>query len=721
MTDVAILGAGIAGLSLAWTLQKQGIDFLILEKQDYVGGLARSFRWHGFDCDIAAHRLFSNDQNILQQLLNLTPMGRHVRRSRIYLGGSWMRDPLDVIELAANLSIPQRLGVVWDYLFRRKSLPDDCFENYVLRRYGRALYRLFFQPYTEKLFGTPGRDISVHWARQKVRLANPLDNFRENTKTKFIYFYYPIHGGYGAISERLYQEVAERVLTRAAVQGLEREDGRIAAVTYLKDGQEQRLPVNQVVSTLPLTVTARLLGHSLPMHYRKVEAVYLLVNRPLVSENHWTYFVNSDIAVNRMVEFKNMSAVDAPADKTVLCAEVTQDHPDVVARVIADLERVGMLHASEVLDTHIVRENFAYPIYDRDYDSAVADAGKIFAACQNLHLLGRAAEFRHREVDDNFAAAQETARRVAELIRGKPAPEMEAPMPEPATGQPRIVTVILTYNHYEDTQECLHSVLALQGPQAQVVLVDNGSSDGTPARVRQEFPAVHVIENGQNLGVPAGYNVGFQYAMDSGADYILMLNNDTILPADMLTELLSVAEKDPQTGVVMPKVLYHGASDKVWSSGGRYRAFPPAILMTDKRKGMEDKMRLIEYAPSCALLIHRRAFERAGLFDPGYFFLYDDWDFSERVRAHGLNIWYAPNAYMWHKVSATTQGPRSPLYWRTYGASVARFWRRHGRPVWFSLPVHIGYVTLREFFFKGNWGYWNDFSQGIREGLQRPL
>jgi protoporphyrinogen oxidase/GT2 family glycosyltransferase len=721
MTDVAILGAGIAGLSLAWTLQKQGIDFTVLEKQAYVGGLARSFRWHGFDCDIAAHRLFSNDQNILQQLLNLTPMGRHVRRSRIYLGGHWMRDPLDVFELAAHLSLPHRLGVIWDYLLRRKSLPDDCFENFVLRRYGKSLYRLFFKPYTEKLFGTPGKDISAHWARQKVRLANPLDNFRENTKTKFAYFYYPIHGGYGAISERLYQEVASNVLTQAAVQGLEREDGQIAAVTYVHNGQELRLPVKQVVSTLPLTVTARLLGHSLPMHYRKVEAVYLLVNRPLVSENHWTYFINSDIAINRMVEFKNMSAVDTPPEKTVLCAEVTQEHPDVTAKVVADLERIGMIQASEVLDTHVVRENFAYPIYDRSYDSAAAEAGKIFSACQNLHLLGRAAEFRHREVDDNFAAAQETALRLAGLILGKPTPEMEAAMTPPPAGQARIMTVVLTYNHYDDTQECLQSVFALQGSQSQVVLVDNGSDDGTPERVRQEFPAVHVIENRQNLGVPAGYNVGFQYAMDQGADYILMLNNDTILPAELLSELLSVAEKDPQTGVVMPKVLYHGASDKVWSSGGRYRVFPPAILMTDKRKGMEDKMRLIEYAPSCALLIARRAFERAGLFDPGYFFLYDDWDFSERVRAHGLNIWYAPNAFMWHKVSTTTQGPRSPLYWRTYGASIARFWRRHGRPVWFSLPVHIGYVTLREFFFKGNWGYWKDFQQGIREGLQRPL
>jgi GT2 family glycosyltransferase len=104
-----------------------------------------------------------------------------------------------------------------------------------------------------------------------------------------------------------------------------------------------------------------------------------------------------------------------------------------------------------------------------------------------------------------------------------------------------------------------------------------------------------------------------------------------------------------------------------------------------------------------------------------YFFLWDDWDFSERVRAHGLNIWYAPNAHMWHKVSTTTQGPRSPLFWHTMGSSIARFYRRHGRPVWVQLPLHIGYVVLREFVWKRNWAYWSDFWGGVREGLQKPL
>jgi protoporphyrinogen oxidase/GT2 family glycosyltransferase len=722
MTRVVILGAGIAGLSAGWLLQQSGVDFIILEKQTYPGGLARSFLWNGFSCDFAAHRLFSTNESVLQQLISFVPMGRHIRRSRIYLKGHWMRDPLDVIELGTRLSIPRRLGLLWSFYTRPRRLPDDSFENYVLRRYGKSLYELFFKPYTEKLFGLPGSDISVLWAQQKVRLANPFDNFRENTKTKFQYFYYPVRKGYGAIANHLYQQIQEKVLLNTTVTSLTSSEGAISSVRYEREGQSFEAKMDFVISTLPMSLTGKMLGQSYNLNYQKVDAVYLLINRPLVMDYHWVYFIDDSIAINRMVEFKNMSPVDTPPTTSVVCAEVTQHHPDVVGKVIDDLVRVGMIKKEEVLDTKVVHENYAYPVYDQHYEQTLQHAQQTFSQYTNLFLVGRAAEFRHREVDDNFSAALEAVQQIVQRIPGATFKLEERGRAMETTQKKGLVyVVILTYNHYEDTHECLESVYQLDATPFEVVVVDNGSSDDTPDKIRENFPKAHVIENHQNLGVPAGYNVGFKVALESGAEYILMLNNDTILAPDMLAELLAVVGSDPRCGIVMPKILYHGTTDRVWSSGGRYRAFPPAILMTDRRKEAAETTRMIEYAPSCGLLIHRQAFERAGMFDPGYFFLYDDWDFSDRVRAFGMNIWYAANAHLWHKVSTTTQGPRSPLFWRTYGASMTRFWRRHGRPAWFSLPVHVGYVIMREFLWKRNWNYWNDFWQGVREGVQKPL
>ena len=724
MTQVAILGAGIAGLSAGWMLKQSGIDFVIYEKQAYPGGLARSFEWNGFTCDFAAHRLFTTDENVLHQLLKLVPMGRHIRRSKIYLRGHWLRDPLDVLEMITQLSFIEKINILWTYLFRPRNEPEDSFEQYVLKRYGKGLYDYFFKPYTEKLFGIPGKEISVLWARQKVRLANPLDSLRENTKTKFQYFYYPIQGGYGAIAEHLYSEIRENVRLNTSVSGLETQGQQITAVQYESDGQAYSEPVEAVISTLPLTITSRMLGHTLPLQYKKVDSVYLHINRPLLSDHHWIYFVDDSIAINRMVEFKNMSAFGTPENTTVVCAEVTQEHEDVINKVISDLERTGMLDRNEILHTNATREEYAYPVYNLNYENVLNDTQEKLGKLENLYTVGRAAEFKHREVDDNFAAASQMVSEIS--TRLAPVERKEIHMVEKSGAKesqlvPRVTAVILAWNNYADTHECLETLLASDYPELCTILVDNGSEDGTPEKVRRDFPGVEVIENGSNLGVPAGYNVGFTRALKTDTEYILMLNNDIAVPPNMVSELVKVATADSETGIVMPKVLYYGSENEIWSSGGEYRTFPPAILMTNKDGQAAETMRLIEYAPSCGLLIHRRAFERAGLFDPGFLFLFDDWDFSERVRAHGLKIWYTPKAYMWHKVSRSTKGPSSPLYWRTSAASSVRFYRRHGRPVWLSLPLHIGYIIGREIIWKRNWKYWPYFWEGLVEGLQKPL
>jgi GT2 family glycosyltransferase len=285
-----------------------------------------------------------------------------------------------------------------------------------------------------------------------------------------------------------------------------------------------------------------------------------------------------------------------------------------------------------------------------------------------------------------------------------------------------VYVVVLAFNNQTDTIECLESVAKLEYPNVRTVLVDNGSTDGTPAAVRARFPDVHVIEAGRNLGVPRGFNLGFEWALGNGAEYVFMLNNDTTVAPSILGELVRVAEENPRLGIAMPKVLYYDQPDLVWSAGARYRAFPPAIVMVglSRPDGQPfDQLRSVGYAPSCGLLIHRRAFEQAGLFDPGYFFFYDDYDFSDRVRDAGLEIAFVPTARMWHKVSRTTRS-KSELFWRTWGESSARYYRRHGRPVILSLPIHLGYLAARE-LLQGNGRSLGHFLFGALNGLRKPL
>lgn len=717
---IGILGAGPAGLFSAWLLKQRGADVTVFEARSCVGGISRSFEWHGFTCDLGAHRLFTQDESILRHLLSLVPMGRHVRRSQLYLSGKWVRDPVNVVEILYRYFPVTTARILATYLFRPGSTRGGSFNDFVHHKYGTALGRLFFQPYTEKMFGIPGDQISIDYARQKVRISGFLDFLRESSKKHFGYFYYPMEGGFGAIAERVYRDIQGQVRLDAPVRGLECDGLRVQAVLYGQDGRRKREAFDLVISTLPLNVLGGFLDQDFRLEYQSVDFVYFLVDRPFVSDNHWMYFIDKDFAVNRLIEFKNLSSARQPTGQTVLCAEVTSVKSGIVDRVRDDVVRSRLVGPEEILDTELVHEEYGYAIFDLNYTEREARASAVLDRFSNLYSLGRAAQFRHLELDDIYANALSLTKDI--VPDSSLVPKGVRRMVEPTT-DPSVFAVILTFNHYDDTRECLASLQKADYESLSILVVDNGSSDGTPQRVLADFPTVEVIETGENLGVPWGYNVGFSHALRAGAEYVLMLNNDTVVDPTMLDHLLVAARSDPDAGVLVPKILYYDEPNTIWSAGGRHRALPPAhvVVGQDQPSDMYEKPFYLEYALSCGLLIHRRAFENAGLFDPGYFFFFDDWDFSHRVRAHGLHITFVPEARMWHKVSKSTRETgKEALFWKTWGESSTRFYRRHGQPVFLSLPIHVGFLMIRE-LVKGNGRMVKHFWAGVRNGLTKPL
>ncbi len=127
---------------------------------------------------------------------------------------------------------------------------------------------------------------------------------------------------------------------------------------------------------------------------------------------HWIYFGDSDIVINRMSEFKNFADAGTPPDRTVLVAEVTMPTEDPLNDVLAALERYGLVDRREVLDSLLIHERFAYPVYDQGYETALEESKQVFGRFENLHLVGRSAEFRHIEVDETFASALALVRRL---------------------------------------------------------------------------------------------------------------------------------------------------------------------------------------------------------------------------------------------------------------------------------------------------------------------
>jgi protoporphyrinogen oxidase len=415
---IAILGAGASGLALGWLLSAAGKQVTVFEAAAHIGGLARTFDWRGVPCDIAPHRLHTHDMEVLNALKALVPLRQHRRQSRILMRDKQIQDPINPIELVLRFPPRTAFALVWGFLNRPK-LPETSFESLALNRYGRGLYDFFFEPYTKKMFGVPPAEISVTWGREKLRSSGLLDALKRQSKTFFSTFWYPERGGYQAILDAMHARIRGEVLLKARVSGFECGHGRITAVLYHSEGAERRFDCDRVFSTIPATELARMLGGDIRLRYKRVQLVYLDIAKSQVMPYHWVYFGDGDVVINRMAEFKHFHPHLPPTDHSVLCAEVTMDSDHAQEDVIAALTRYRLIRRDEILDSLVLEEGFGYPVYDRGFEAARDQAQVLFGRFGNLHCVGRNAEFRHIEVDEDIASASDSLRRIygAEAVR----------------------------------------------------------------------------------------------------------------------------------------------------------------------------------------------------------------------------------------------------------------------------------------------------------------
>jgi GT2 family glycosyltransferase len=188
-------------------------------------------------------------------------------------------------------------------------------------------------------------------------------------------------------------------------------------------------------------------------------------------------------------------------------------------------------------------------------------------------------------------------------------------------------------------------------------VVDNGSVDGTAEVVAERFPEVEVLRLERNTGYTGGCNLGIRHAFGRGADYVLLLNNDTVVDPEAVGELVGAAATWPRPALLSPLILYHSAPEVVWYGGGLVDLASglTAHEYAESRLHPDWPYRT-QWANGCACLIGRRAYEEIGGLDPAYFASYEDVDLSLRARRKGLDVVVIPGAKVWHKVSASWRG-----------------------------------------------------------------
>ncbi len=239
----------------------------------------------------------------------------------------------------------------------------------------------------------------------------------------------------------------------------------------------------------------------------------------------------------------------------------------------------------------------------------------------------------------------------------------------------KVFVIILNFNGNKDTQECLESLGKVNLSKEitlNVVVVDNGS------KVQFKAGNVKVIRSEENLGFAEGNNVGIKYALKNGADYILILNNDTFVDKNFLEELLKVADRDEKIGISVPKIYFapgfefhkNRYSNKdlgkvFWYAGGESdwkNVIGHHRGVDEVDHGQYDKIMETQFASGCCMFIKKAVFDKVGLFDNKYFLYYEDADLSIRAKKKGFKVIYVPKSIIWHKNAGSAGGSGSKLH-----------------------------------------------------------
>lgn len=227
--------------------------------------------------------------------------------------------------------------------------------------------------------------------------------------------------------------------------------------------------------------------------------------------------------------------------------------------------------------------------------------------------------------------------------------------------------ILLNYNGYEDTVECIKSICKINYNNYKIILVDNNSSDGSQIELLKylsQNEKVHFIQSEKNLGFSGGNNIGIKWALNNGADYICLLNNDTVVEKDFLINLVTEMEKNSDIGVAAGKIMYFKEKDIIWSAGGyinEVKALGCHYGINIKDNEQFNSKRELTFLTGCLQLIRKSVFEEIGLYDDEYFLYMEDVDFCKRVIESGYKLSYIPTSKIYHKVSASTGGDESPL------------------------------------------------------------
>lgn len=446
---IVILGAGPAGLSAGWKLAEKGFDVELVELDSRVGGLCKSYFYKDYTFDLGGHRFISKDPELINEITSL--MGDELyespRKSVVRLNGKYFYYPLAGKDLITKMNPVTSARCFMDYLYvttrnKVKKQEEVSLEDWVVNRFGRGLYNIYFGPYSEKLWGLPPSQISKDWAAQRISLLNLWDVFlrllgkKSNApKTYATKFYYPLNGGIGRMCDKMAERITAKggkVHLNTAVKGIRLNGKGIKEVVVTENGQDRTITGSRFISTIPLPefvrrieprVSQRYIDVAASMRFRSLRFLNILIDSDRISENTWIYVPEEKFKVMRIQEPKNWSPNNAPPGKTSLILELACNAGDEIWKADEDqltrdccteLKHLGLLNGEKIEHKFTTRISHAYPIYTLDYHRKVNKIFELFDSIENLIPIGRQGLYRYNNMDHSIKMGFLAARHIAD-------------------------------------------------------------------------------------------------------------------------------------------------------------------------------------------------------------------------------------------------------------------------------------------------------------------
>lgn len=290
--------------------------------------------------------------------------------------------------------------------------------------------------------------------------------------------------------------------------------------------------------------------------------------------------------------------------------------------------------------------------------------------------------------------------------------------------RPKVSIIIPNWNGKKFLIDCLESLFKIDYSDYQIIVVDNGSIDGSVEFIKEEFSKVFLIENKKNFGFAAACNQGIKRAIADGADYVLLLNNDTVVSRDFLEKMIVAGEKDKKVGIVGAKIYYFDQPQKIWFAGGDFVWWRVSGKHRFWQKQEKRELKGImpsDFITGCAMLIKKQVFEDIGYFYEPFFLSVEDLDFCWRAKKNKWKIVVDLNVCLWHKVSSSREGEFSFSngYYGVRNRLFFAFQRTHNFLGGFVLLFFVIPLRIIQWLWQKKinsvkgliWGTW-DFFQG---------